>query len=55
MADFGLIVGAIILIGILAVGREIYCWYTKTNIRIELMEKQNELLERILDELKKEK
>ena len=41
----------IIIIVIIAVLREVNCWYWKINKRIELMEKQNKLLENIFYQL----
>ena len=44
----GLIMGLIILIDLFLILREVACWYWKINERIELQQRQNALLERLL-------
>lgn len=43
-----LIIGGIVIIVILLIGREISCWYFKINKRIELQIQTNELLEKLI-------
>lgn len=46
----GLIVTLIVLIILFLVMREVNCWYWKINKKIELQEKTNELLEKLINQ-----
>lgn len=46
----GLIVALIVSILLFFAMREINCWYWKINKKIELQEKTNELLEKLIDQ-----
>jgi uncharacterized membrane protein YraQ (UPF0718 family) len=48
----GILIAILIGIVVFLVFREIYCWYGKINKRVDLLEKQNELLEKLSGQLK---
>ena len=47
-----LILGIVILFGLFLLLRELNCWYWKINRRIELQERTNDLLNKILEEMR---